>query len=78
MVVTYSAAGEAELTAFVVPSGGEPDEDDLRRGLLRTLPRNMVPARFRAVLRLPLSPHGKVDRAALAASLENRYGVTAA
>ncbi len=78
VVVTYSAAGEAELTAFVVPSGGEPDEDDLRRGLLRTLPRNMVPARFTAVLRLPLSPHGKVDRAALAASLENRYGVTAA
>jgi D-alanine--poly(phosphoribitol) ligase subunit 1 len=33
--------------------------------LQQTLPRNMVPARFRTIARLPLSPHGKVDRAAL-------------
>ncbi|MEV8320777.1 amino acid adenylation domain-containing protein [Streptomyces sp. NPDC059900] len=65
VVVTYTDAGEAELTAFVVPSGNDLTEDDLRTRLLRTLPRNMVPARFMNILRIPLSPHGKVDRAAL-------------
>ncbi|MGW7529581.1 amino acid adenylation domain-containing protein [Streptomyces sp. NPDC054783] len=73
VVVTYTDAGEAELTAFLVPAGGELAEDDLRNGLLQTLPRNMVPARFVNVLRLPLSPHGKVDRAALVDSLKNQY-----
>ncbi|MFF1516500.1 amino acid adenylation domain-containing protein [Streptomyces sp. NPDC058305] len=66
VVVTYNDGGEAELNAFVVPSGNDLAEDDLRTRLLWTLPRNMVPSRFTNILRLPLSPHGKVDRAALA------------
>lgn len=66
VVVTYNDGGEAELNAFVVPSGKDLAEDDLRTRLLWTLPRNMVPSRFTNILRLPLSPHGKVDRAALA------------
>jgi amino acid adenylation domain-containing protein len=78
VVVTYTDAEEAELTAFLVPSGGEPAEDDLRTGLLQTLPRNMVPARFVSIPRIPLSPHGKVDRAALADSLKNQCSGVAA
>ncbi|MET9497728.1 amino acid adenylation domain-containing protein [Streptomyces sp. NPDC006552] len=69
VVVTYTAAGEAELTAFLVPADGADErltEHDVRARLLETLPRNMVPARFRHIARIPLSPHGKVDRAALA------------
>jgi len=67
VVVGHTAAGDTELTAFVVPAaGGAFAENDLRSGLLETLPRNMVPARFRTIDRIPLSPNGKVDRAALA------------
>ncbi|MDB1086994.1 amino acid adenylation domain-containing protein [Streptomyces sp. ACA25] len=66
VVVTYADSGEAELTAFTVPEGDGPAGDDLRTRLSETLPRNMVPARFLSIPRIPLSPHGKVDRAALA------------
>ena len=73
VAVTRTDSGDVELTAFVVPAPGGAAEDDLRAGLLETLPRNMVPARFVAVPRIPLSPHGKVDRAALVDALKNRY-----
>ena len=65
VVVGHTASGDSELVAFLVPTGAEPVENDVRERLRETLPRNMVPARFRTVARLPLSPHGKVDRAAL-------------
>lgn len=65
VAITYTDSGEAELIAFIVPAGDDLAEDDLRTRLLETLPRNMVPARFLNVPRLPLSPHGKVDRVAL-------------
>ncbi|MEV6173530.1 amino acid adenylation domain-containing protein [Streptomyces sp. NPDC051954] len=71
VVVTPTDSGEAELFAFIVPSGADLTEDDVRTRLLRTLPRNMVPARFTNIPRLPLSPHGKVDRAALVESCRN-------
>ncbi|MGW7823544.1 amino acid adenylation domain-containing protein [Streptomyces puniciscabiei] len=63
--VVISDAGEAELVAFIVPSEGELAESDVRARLLQTLPRNMVPARCINIPRLPLSPHGKVDRKVL-------------
>ncbi|MFH7596854.1 amino acid adenylation domain-containing protein [Streptomyces racemochromogenes] len=66
VAVTYTGSGDAELSAFVVPAGEDLAEDELRARLLEDLPRNMVPARFRNIPRIPLSPHGKVDRAALA------------
>jgi D-alanine--poly(phosphoribitol) ligase subunit 1 len=73
VAVTYTDAGEAELTAFLVPAADELAEDDVRTRLLKTLPRNMVPARFMNIGRIPLSPHGKVDRAALVDALKNSY-----
>ncbi len=60
-------SGEAELIAFVVAAGEGFDADEARARLLEVLPRTMVPARFLAVPRIPLSPHGKADRAALVA-----------
>jgi D-alanine--poly(phosphoribitol) ligase subunit 1 len=66
-------SGEAELIAFIVPAGEELAEHDVRTRLLETLPRNMVPARFLNIPRIPLSPHGKTDRAALAAEFRNQY-----
>ncbi|PWI09281.1 peptide synthetase [Streptomyces sp. NWU339] len=73
VVVTYTDSGEAELTAFIVPVGDDLAADDVRTGLLKTLPRNMVPARFLNIPRLPLSPHGKVDRAALVDVFRKQY-----
>jgi amino acid adenylation domain-containing protein len=72
VAVTHTDAGEAELTAFVVPEAGALAEDAVRARLLQALPRNMVPARFIDIAAIPLSPHGKVDRAALVDALKNR------
>jgi amino acid adenylation domain-containing protein len=76
VVVTYPDSGEAELIAFIVPAGDDLDENDVRTGLLRTLPRNMVPARFKRIPRIPLSPHGKVDRAALLDTCRDQYAAS--
>ncbi|XVV32815.1 amino acid adenylation domain-containing protein (plasmid) [Streptomyces sp. CA-100214] len=73
VVVTAGDTGEAELTAFLVPAGDDLAADDVRARLLAVLPRNMVPARFHNIPRLPLSPHGKVDRAALADTRGEHY-----
>lgn len=73
VVTRYTDSGEAELVAFIVAAGDDLAENDLRTRLLETLPRNMVPARFLNITRIPLSPHGKVDRAALVDELQNRY-----
>ncbi|MFE9683932.1 amino acid adenylation domain-containing protein [Streptomyces sp. NPDC006285] len=78
VVVTYTGSGEAELSAFIVPAGEDLAEDDVRTRLLATLPRNMVPVRFTNIRSIPLSPHGKVDRAALADAFRYAGSGTAA
>lgn len=65
VAVHHDDSGDAELIAFIVPARDGLVENDVRAGLLETLPRNMVPARFVTTARIPLSPHGKVDRATL-------------
>ncbi|ALE77158.1 peptide synthetase [Pseudonocardia sp. AL041005-10] len=67
-VAVVAAPDESELVAFVVPGDGPIVLETLRSELAATLPRSMVPSRFVEIDRLPLSPHGKVDRAALAAT----------
>jgi D-alanine--poly(phosphoribitol) ligase subunit 1 len=55
------------LVAFVVPApGGAFDPLVVRRDLLAALPHHMIPAHLVPVADFPLSPNGKVDRAALA------------
>ncbi|MFD5186330.1 amino acid adenylation domain-containing protein [Streptomyces sp. NPDC058372] len=66
VVPRLADSGDYELIAFLVPSGGDLAESEVRARLLETLPRNMVPARFLNIREIPLSPHGKADRAALA------------
>lgn len=73
VVARRTDSGDTELIAFIVPAGAELAENDVRARLLETLPRNMVPARFLGVPRIPLSPHGKVDRAALVEEFQSRY-----
>ena len=54
---------QARLVAYVV--GQEVDAEALRSALARHLPAYMVPAYVVAMDALPLSPNGKLDRAAL-------------
>jgi amino acid adenylation domain-containing protein len=64
--------GERRLVAFVVPrepAAGGDLAAELRRDLGRKLPGYMVPAVFALLPALPLNTNGKVDRAALAASI---------
>jgi amino acid adenylation domain-containing protein len=62
---------EERLAAYVVPAGPgpRPEAGELRDALRRVLPEHMVPADFTFVDALPLTPSGKVDRAALRAPL---------
>jgi amino acid adenylation domain-containing protein len=59
-----SAPGERRLVAYVV---GQAEADGLREHLRLTLPEHMVPGSFVAVGSIPLTPNGKLDRAALPA-----------
>lgn len=60
------ASGETGLIAAVLPAGGPIEMRGLRRDLLATLPRNMVPQQVVEVGEFPLNPNGKIDRLALA------------
>ncbi|MDI6103009.1 amino acid adenylation domain-containing protein [Actinoplanes sp. NEAU-A12] len=68
VVVCRTDTGEARLVAYVVPvDGAAPTVGELQDHLKGTLPDYMVPAAFVTLDRLPLSPNGKIDRAALPA-----------
>jgi len=66
-VCTYSdPSGDQRLVAYVVPATDvTPKPGDLRSYLGSYLPSHMLPSAFVQLDRLPLSPHGKLDRAAL-------------
>jgi len=69
VVARTEAGGEARLVAYFVPAGGEPPTaTSLRRHLAERLPEPMIPALFVPLDRIPLTPNGKVDRAALPAA----------
>ncbi len=60
--------GSAQLVAYAVPANGaELDPAALRRHAAASLPDHMVPAAIVALAELPLTPSGKLDRAALPA-----------
>ncbi len=59
---------EARLVAYLVPRAGvTPEPAELRRHLATSLPQAALPTDYVTLDRLPLSPNGKVDRAALPA-----------
>jgi hypothetical protein len=60
------------LVGYVVPADGELSSSHLRAHLRRTLPDYMVPDAYVNLDALPLSPNGKVDRAALPAVSDSR------
>jgi amino acid adenylation domain-containing protein len=58
--------GFNRLIAYYVPSSAAaPSSSDLRQYLAGKLPHYMIPAVFERISALPLSPNGKIDRAAL-------------
>ncbi|MUL43446.1 amino acid adenylation domain-containing protein [Streptomonospora sp. PA3] len=62
-----TAAGAARLAAYATPAPGaaEVDADGLLRRLAARLPEHMVPASITVLDAFPLTPNGKLDRAAL-------------
>ncbi|QKG19908.1 non-ribosomal peptide synthetase [Actinomadura verrucosospora] len=66
VVARTDGDGGRRLVGHLVADPGL-DTERLRRDLARTLPASMVPSRLTVLDELPLSPNGKVDRAALAA-----------
>lgn len=74
-VVAQTHQGTQRLVAFFVRKAAEPATaqaaaNDLREHLRALLPEFMVPSRFVPLERFPLTPSGKVDRAALAATTD--------
>ncbi|MEU2900443.1 amino acid adenylation domain-containing protein [Streptomyces sp. NPDC001273] len=58
--------GDGYLAAFVVPAEQDsPDPAGMSSALTAQLPHYMVPSRIRTVESFPLTPNGKLDRAAL-------------
>ncbi|HWM88912.1 MAG TPA: amino acid adenylation domain-containing protein, partial [Kofleriaceae bacterium] len=65
-VVAVPVGGEGQLVAYLVRRGGaELDVEELRAGAARVLPDYMMPAAIVLLERMPLTPTGKLDRAAL-------------
>ncbi|QFZ24669.1 non-ribosomal peptide synthase/polyketide synthase [Saccharothrix syringae] len=62
-VVARTDQGHTRLVAYVVADGPV----DLRAHLRRSLPEYQVPSAFVALDRIPLTPNGKLDKAALPA-----------
>jgi acyl carrier protein len=68
VVVREEAGGEKQLVGYVVGGGGEGERvGRIRAHLQEHLPEYMIPATFMFLDSLPLTPRGKVDRAALPA-----------
>ncbi|MDX5572444.1 amino acid adenylation domain-containing protein [Streptomyces sp. ID01-9D] len=59
--------GVRGLVGYVVPAGGGTAADELIRHLTATLPAHLVPPVIVELDAVPLTPNGKVDRAALPA-----------
>jgi thioesterase domain-containing protein/aryl carrier-like protein len=69
-VTAWGEGENRQLAAYLVPADvaeGVPSDDELRAHLRRTLPGYMIPGTFNEVLSIPVTPAGKMDRAALPA-----------
>jgi amino acid adenylation domain-containing protein len=65
VVVPRGEGADRQLAAYVVASDGSAGAAGLRGALRGVLPEHMVPAAFVFLEAIPLTPNGKVDRAAL-------------
>ncbi|MFJ4988636.1 amino acid adenylation domain-containing protein [Streptomyces sp. NPDC088732] len=66
VVLAVGADHQRQLAAWLVPAGDEPlDVKAVRTALRAALPGHMVPTALVGISAVPLTPNGKVDRAAL-------------
>ncbi|MET7339604.1 amino acid adenylation domain-containing protein, partial [Nonomuraea sp. NPDC005650] len=68
LVTTFGQDADQRLVAYLVPADpalGIPATDELRAYLATALPDYMIPSIFIELAAFPLSPNGKIDRAAL-------------
>jgi acyl carrier protein len=66
VIVSGDTAGDQQLIAYVAPSSGATlSHDALRASAREKLPDYMIPSTFVVLPAMPLTPNGKVDRAAL-------------
>lgn len=65
-VIARTENGSKRLVAYFVPAESGPAPEQLREFSASHLPQHMIPALFVPLQSLPLSAHGKIDRAALA------------
>jgi amino acid adenylation domain-containing protein len=66
-----SSSADRQLVAYVVASGSDrPPADELREFLAGLLPEYLLPSNYLWLDRLPLTPHGKIDRDALPVAVE--------
>ncbi|WP_433256779.1 non-ribosomal peptide synthetase/MFS transporter [Streptosporangium sp. CA-135522] len=73
VVVREDTPGDKRLVAYLTtPGGTDIDVAELRAALKQGLPDYMVPTAFVVMDALPLSPNGKLDRAALPAPQATR------
>ena len=67
VVARQDDATDCRLVAYVRAAPGAPASDALRQAAREKLPEYMVPSSFVTMAAFPLTPNGKVDRAALPA-----------
>jgi amino acid adenylation domain-containing protein len=66
-VAAYDVDGDKRLAAYLAFDGREPSLQALRNHLRHSLPEHMIPSAFVTLETMPLTPNGKLDRAALPA-----------
>jgi amino acid adenylation domain-containing protein len=77
VIVREDEPGDQRLVGYVVARVGEPfDPDAVRTVLKAALPGYMIPAEFIVLDSMPLTPNGKVHRAALPASRHHSISIS--
>jgi len=69
--VRPASVGGRRLVGYLVCDGPPPSPADLRKHMAQLLPQAMIPGAYVVVPDLPLSPSGKLDRAALPTPRDN-------